>query len=764
MTEMRHIGRETKRILGEDILTGKAMYTGDFHPANMHYGKILHSPHPFARIRSIDYSRAMAMPGVKCVVTHADIDPDLSINNGYTPPRHPNVLDEYVRFVGDAVALVVAETEDIAEEACKLIDVDYEVLTPVFNMDDALKPDAPQLYKVFPGNIAPHKQNLNFETGDIEKGFSEADLVIDMETGMDNGQNPMPLEAPVIVAEWKNDTLNFIASCAAPAYCQQNVASSMNLRNEQVHVIAPAVGGSFGSKLYSGNVQVLVLAGLMAMKAHVPVMLRYTREEHLSFHQNRMSTKAHIKLGLKKDATVTAVEMRQYSDAGYCASTQEFMMAVGTNSLIHLTKTENKKYDGDVVVTNHMCSGSFRGYGYLESTTLLTRAIFDGCEKLGIDPVDYFHKNALVRGEHFFNANAAPHFEQVNVTADWSDMIAKSAEAWHWKDKWKGWGVPTWTSPDGRFVRGVGVCGAGQSDTGGKPSNASVTLTGLGSVYVGTIMSDFGAGAREVMQKIAAEALNMPLENVRLSPADTEAAPPDFGSTGSRSTYCGGICVKRACDDILRQIGERAEAKLGIPAAEVRFGNGFVWQEGNPDKKWPLFPFIMGKVDGITGVGHHNGVDNSTIYQIQFVEIEVDKELGTIKVLDHFSGADAGRIINPLAAKNQMDSYFAGIDIACMEETVYDPHDYRVLNANNIDYKMRMFNEAPHHDHLLLESNKDIDTPYPFGANGIGEPAITPGGPAIRMALYNACGIKLDSYPFTPAKVLAALKEKEENA
>ena len=764
MTEMRHIGRETRRILGEDILTGKAMYTGDFHPANMHYGKILHSPHPFARVRGIDYSRAMALPGVKCVVTHDDIDPDLSINNGYTPPRHPNVLDEYVRFVGDAVALVVAETEDIAEEACKLIDVDYEVLTPVFNIDDALKPDAPQLYKVFPGNIAPHKQNLNFETGDIEKGFAEADYVVDIETGMDNGQNPMPLEAPVIIAEWKNDTLDLIASCAAPAYCQQNVASSMNLRYEQVRIMAPAVGGSFGSKLYCGNVQVLVLAGLMAMKAHVPVMLRYTREEHLSFHQNRMSTKAHIKLGLKKDATVTAVEMRQYSDAGYCASTQEFMMAVGTNSLIHLTKTENKKYDGDVVVTNHMCSGSFRGYGYLESTTLLARAIFNGCEKLGIDPVEYLRKNALTRGEHFYNANATPHCDQVNAVFDWSRVVEESAKAFGWQDKWKGWGVPTWTSPDGRYARGVGVFSAGHADTGGKPSNASVTLTGLGGVYVNTVMVDFGAGTREVMQKIAAEALNMPLENVRLSPADTQAAPPDFGSTGSRSTYCGGICVKRACDDILRQIGERAEAKLGIPAAEVRFGDGFVWQEGNPDKKWPLFPFIMGKVDGITGVGHHNGVENSTIYQIQFVEIEVDRELGTIKVIDHFSGADAGRIINPLAAKNQMESFFAGIDIACMEETVYDPHDYRVLNANNIDYKMRLFNEVPHHSDLVLESCKSVDSPYPFGANGIGEPTIAPGGPAITMALYNACGIMLESYPYTPGKVLAALKEKEERA
>ena len=222
--------------------------------------------------------------------------------------------------------------------------------------------------------------------------------------------------------------------------------------------------------------------------------------------------------------------------------------------------------------------------------------------------------------------------------------------------------------------------------------------------------------------------------------------------------------MKRACDDILRQIGERAEAKLGIPAAEVRFGDGFVWQEGNPEKKWPLFPFIMGKVDGITGVGHHNGVENSTIYQIQFVEIEVDRELGTIKVIDHFSGADAGRIINPLAAKNQMESFFAGIDIACMEETVYDPHDYRVLNANNIDYKMRLFNEVPHHSDLVLESCKSVDSPYPFGANGIGEPTIAPGGPAITMALYNACGIMLESYPYTPGKVLAALKEKEERA
>lgn len=761
MKELKYVGKETVRLLGPQIVTGKARYTGDFRLPGMQYGKILRSPYPYAKIEDIRTERAKAYPGVAAVVTWKDVDRSIFITNGYTPPRHHHIMDEYVRFIGDAVALVVAETEDIALEAMELIEVKYKPLKPVFTIEEALDPNAPQLYPELPGNIAPHKNNLNFEVGNIERGFAESDVVVEVDCAIENGQNPLPAEPPVTICWYEDQTYNFIASAAAPAYCHQNVAASLNVPYEQVRITAPAVGGSFGSKLYSGNVQPLVFTAIMARAARCPVMFAYTKEEHLAVHQNRMVTKAHIKLGLKKNGLASAVEMNQIADAGVCASTQEFMLAVGTNTLPILCKTDNKKYDAKVVVTNHMPSGSFRGYGYMESTALVSKAIMEACEKLDIDPVDYLIKNTMKKGDRYHNAMAAPDFWQYNKTSDWSSLVEQTAAAFKWKERFKGWGIPTWVSPDGKRVRGVGVGGAGHSDTGGKPSNANVTLTGLGAVYLSTCMAEFGAGTRDVMVKIVAEELDMPLESIRISEADTGMTPPDFGSTGSRSTYCGGIVAKRACEDVKRKLYAIAHEKYGVPEDDLGFAGGKVYRLSNPREEYLLFPHLLGKVDGVTGCGHFEGVHNSTIFHIQFVEVEVDKELGTFKITDHFGGSDAGVIVNPLPLRNQLQSFFAGIDIACMEETVWDPNDYRVLNPSTIEYKTRTFNDAVPHSHIVLESMKTEDNDYPFGAVGVGEPLLAPGGPAIRMAIYNACGIKLDSYPYSPAKILDALKEKE---
>ena len=761
MKELKYVGKETVRLLGPQIVTGKAKYTGDFKLPGMQYGKILRSPYPYAKIESIHVEKAKAYPGVSAVVTWKDVDRNIYITNGFTPPKHHHIMDEYVRFIGDAVALVVAETEDIALEAMKLIDVKYDVQKPVFTIEEAMEPGAPQLYPEFPGNIAPHKNNLNFEVGDLEKGFQESDVIVEVDSSIESGQNPLPVEAPVTICWYENDTYNFIASAAAPAYCHQNVASSLNVPYEQVRLTAPAVGGSFGSKLYSGNVQPLVFAAVMAKAARCPVMFNYSKEEHFAIHQNRMVTKAHIKFGMKKNGLASAIEMSQIADAGVCASTQEFMLAVGTNTLPILCKTDNKKYDAKVVVTNHMPSGSFRGYGYMESTALVSQAIMEACEKLNIDPVDYLVKNAMKKGDRYHNAMAEPHPWQENKTADWSDLVVKTAEAFHWKERFKGWGVPTWVSEDGKRVRGIGVGAAGHSDTGGKPSNANVTLTGLGAVYLSTCMAEFGAGTRDVMLKVVAEELDMPLESIRVSDSDTGMTPPDFGSTGSRSTYCGGIVAKRACEDVKKKLYHIAHEKYGVPQNDLEFKGGYVVRISNPEEKYMLFPHLMGKVDSVTGCGHFDGVHNSTIFHLQFVEVELDLEMGTFEIVDHFGGSDAGVIVNPLPVRNQMQSFFAGIDIACMEETVWDPNDYRVLNPSNIDYKTRTFNDVVPHDHIVLESMKNIENDYPFGAVGVGEPLLAPGGPAIRMALYNACGIKMNSYPFSPAKILKALKEKE---
>ncbi len=758
---LRHVGKETKRLIGEQIVTGKTQYTGDFKLPNMQYGKVLRSPIPFGRIVSIDTAKALALPGVTAVLTYRDIPGNVYINNGFTPPKHYHILDEYVRYIGDGVAMIVATTAAIAEEALDLIDVQYEELQPVFSIEEALAEGAPQLYPELPGNIAPHKMNLNFEVGDLEAGFADADVVVEIDAALDSGQNPLPLEAPVIIASWENETVTFIASAAAPAYCHQNVAASLDIPYECVRLIAPAVGGSFGSKLYSGNVQVLVYTALMAKAAHCPVLYAYSKEEHFAAHQTRMRTKGHIKFGMKKDGSPTAVTMRQYADAGCCATTQEFMLQVGTNTMSLVMNPPNKKYDGTVVVTNHVPSGSFRGYGYLESTLLLTQAIFEACEQVDLDPVDFLEKNALGLGERYYNPMAGPHFWQHNISTDWKNLVRKTAEAFNWQERWPGWGKPTWVSPDGRFARGVGVGAAGHSDTGGKPSNANVTITGLGAVYISTVMADFGAGTREVQQKICAEELDIPIERIRVGPADTGAAPPDFGSTGSRSTYCGGIVVQRACRDLKDKLFTLAHQKFNVPKEDLGFRDCYVYRLSNPDEKYLLFPHLIGKVDGITGCGHFNGVENSTIYHLQFVEVEADREMGTFRIVEHFGGSDAGVIVNPLPLRNQVQSFYAGVDIACMEETVWDPHDFRVLNPSNIDYKVRTFNDVAPHGHIVLESNRNRETPYPFGAFGVGEPLLAPGAPAVRMALYGALGVKLNSFPLTPAKVLAALKAKE---
>ena len=778
---MRHIGKETPRILGKDIVTGKAVYVADNHMAGLKYGKVLRSPYPYARIANIDASEALAMNGVITVVTYKDIDyKDLSINNGFTPPRHPNLMDEYVRYLGDSVAFVVADTEDIAIEAMDKIKVDYEVLEPVLDIDSALAPGAPQIYPMFPGNIAPHALNLNFGVaGDkeytradqtyreevdaaIEAKFAESDTIVEEDALLKSGQNPLPLEPPTTIAWWDNDVVTFIASAAAPAYCHQNVASSFNIPYANVRVIVNAVGGSFGSKLYSGNVHPLVITALMAKAAKCPVLYAYSKEEHFTSHQNRMITKGHVKVGMKKDGTITAIDISQIADAGATASTQEFMLAVGTNTLPILCKTNYKRFNAEVVVTNHLPSGSFRGYGYLESTNLLTQAIFQACENLGIDPMDYLEKNVLGYGDPFHNACApAGHRWVKNMTLDWQNLVRETAKACNWKDRWQGWGQPTWVSPDGKKRRGIGVCAAGHADTGGKQSNCDVTVTGLGAVYISTCMTEFGAGTRDIMQKIVAEELDCSLDCIKMAVADTVSTPAEFGSTGSRSTFTGGHAALLAAQDAKAKIFALANKKFGIPVDDLGMKDMVVYQLSNPEKKFNLFPMLMGKVDSITGTGHHDAVEDSTITHLQVIEVEVDTELGTVKLVDHFGGSDAGVIINPLPVKNQLQSFYAGTDIACFEETIWDKHDYRVVNPSNIDYKTRCFNEVVKHDHIILETNKDKDTRYPFGANGVGEPLLAPGGPAIRMAIYNACGIKLNDYPFTPGKVLAALKEKE---
>lgn len=757
------VGKEIKRIIADDIVTGKAIFTDDLQVTGMIYGKVLRSPYPHARITRIDTAQAKARDGVHAVLTYKDIPDNMYITNRMTPAPHYRPLNQVVRYVGDPVALVAADTEELALEAMELIEVEYEQLPAVFTIGEALAEGAPQLYEEFPGNIAPPifpgLDDLDFEVGDPEAGFAQADIIVEMDGEIKSGQNAMPAEAPVCIAEWHDDMVTIYGSFAAPSNCQTYVAASLDIPYERIRMVAPCVGGSFGSKLFTGNVQPPVYAALMAKAAGRPVMFTYTKEEHFACHQTRMCTKSHVRLGVNKEGYATAIEMTQYADAGVCASTQENMLSVGTASLPLLCKTDNKRYKGTVVLTNKVPSGSFRGYGYMESSALVNRAIMRACIGLELDPVDYYEKNVLRHGERYYNALNQKEPWQYNASPDWKDTIHAAAEGFGWSSRFKGWGKPS--SVNGSRRRGVGMGLSGHSDIGGMASNTNVTMTSAGGVMIQTVMTEFGSGVRDVYRKIVAEELCLPVDRVRVSISDTSSAPLDFGSIASRSTYAGGISALRAAKDLKRNMFQLASERLGIPADDWGFGGGMLYRLSNPEEKHDLHEILI-YPDSLSGAGHWPGIDNATIMHVQFVEVEVDTDTGLIEITDHFGGSDAGTIMNPRAAYNQLTSFFPGLDVAIREETVWDRWDYRVLNPNLIEYKARTFNEAPPHDHVCLESTKGRESDFPFGAMGIGEPIISPAGPAITMAVYNACGIELEEYPYLPAKVLAALKEKED--
>ncbi|MDO5417343.1 MAG: xanthine dehydrogenase family protein molybdopterin-binding subunit [Lachnospiraceae bacterium] len=760
--ELKAVGKLKNRLIAEDVVTGRAMFTDDMVLPGMAYGKVLRSPHPHAEIVRIDTEKAKAYPGVFCVQTYQDIPDNYYITNHMTPACHSHPLNKIVQYVGDAVAFVTAETEAIAEAAMELIEVEYRLLKPVFTIDEALKEDAPQLYEEFPGNIAPPifpgLDDLDFQVGDVEKGFAESEVIVEVDAEIHSGHNAIPAEAPVCIAQWNGDILTIYGSIASVSNCQTYVAASLDIPYEQIRMVAPCVGGSFGTKLFTGNVHPPVYAAIMAKGARRPVKFCYTKEEHFACHQTRMSTQAHIKLGLKKDGLASAITVEQYADAGAMAGTQENMLSVGTASLPLLCKTDNKIYKGQVVLTNKVPSGSFRGYGYMESSAMINRAIMRACIKLDLDPVEYFKKNVLRHGERYFNALNQKEPWQYNASPDWNVMIEAAAEGFGWKDRFKGWGVPT--SVNGSKRRGVGIGVSGHSDIGGMASNTNVTMTSAGGVIIHTVMTEFGSGVRDVYRKIVAEELDIPVERVQLSLADTSAAPLDFGSVASRSTYAGGSSALRAAKDLKKNLFELAEEKLGIPAEDWDFKGGMLHRISNPEEVHDIHELLI-YPDSISGAGHWPGVDNATILHTQLVEVEVDTETGRIEVVDHFGGSDAGTIVNPRAAYNQLTSFFPGIDVAIREETVWDKWDYKVLSPSLIEYKTRTFNDVPHHDHICLESTKGRESDFPFGAMGIGEPLISPSGPAITMAVYNAIGIELEEYPYLPAKVLAAWKAKE---
>jgi len=749
MTDYRFIGKSTPRKDALDIVTGRTKFINDLTIPNMLYGKVLRSPLPHALIKSIDTTEALRLPGVKAVLTYQNAPEWMA---GF--PLHVRILDNKVRYVGDEVALVAAETEDIGEEALGLIKVEYEPLPAVYDVEEAMQPDAPQLYEQFPGNLLPRERRMfgpqtlqEVVFGDVDQGFAEADFIIEGTCAYENIPNPLPPEPPGVIASWEGtDNLTVWSASQGPHMFKVTLQRRMGATNMQS--IGSPVGASYGSKYMSW--QYVLPASALAKAAGRPVKLCYGKTEHLAAFTVRLGSRIHGKVGMKKDGTVTALSGDWLLNTGAFSEITQGMVAVGCGEAQLMIRCPNWDLKPKMACTNRTASGQVRGFGGQELKCALTPILTMGLEKAGIDPVDFFKKNYVKPGEGYYWRDGN---WWVCNGIDYTAAMEKGAETFGWQEKWQGWLKPT--SVKGAKRRGVGVGVHGNADVGEDISEAFVRLDSNGTATIYSGLAEHGTGQRSNICKMVAEILQLPLERVSVTPADSRVNPFEIGPVGSRGTYAIGSAVIAAAEDAKKQLFELMAAKLNVKPEDLKTEDGTVFVKGQTGTR---LPWIKGMGYDRTLMGHGRFEPDFTLpnFMMIFTEVEVDTETGKVDLIRVVGATDVGQVIDPPSLTNQLNGCLgsAGIDSALFEETVFDTRLGRIMNPNMIDYKWRTFAELPEMEHVIHE------TPFPshrFHAIGVGEITPSPGPSAVLMAVSNAIGVRMADYPLTPDKVLSAL-------
>lgn len=761
MSEYRHIGKVRRRQDGRAIVTGKAVYCDDIKIPNVLYMKVLRCPYPHAEIVSIDTSKAEAMPGVKSVMTYKNAP---AWKTGV--PAHRPVMDQHLRFTGDVVATVSAVSNDIAEEALELIEVEYKQLTPVYDVEEAIKPGAPEVYRAednieskgyhyennclppgsyFEGNDPPF---YYIREGDVEKGFEESDVVVEGKVSYDKPSFPGAPEVPFIAARWEDDShVTVWASSQGP----NMVAKPLGLTiGAHISTITPNVGGSYGNKDSLSYTSMLVVAA--SKVAGATVKFNMTKEEHLLTYERRLSNKFIGKIGVKKDGMIHAIKGDWLVSTGVGSELTQGQVAEGLGELnLVLNQTPNWDVTAKVVVSNLTPVGIARGFGGQELKSCALHLLNRALKQIDMDPVTVFKKNFCKAGDEYYWRTG---HKYSNPVIDYTKCFDVAAEKFGWYQKWKGWGKPT--RVEGNKAYGVGFSLHSSGDPQSDETFAYVRLEN-DQVTVHCVISECGNGERLAIAKVAAEVLNVPMEAVTVVQADNGTNPADFGLAGSRGTITGGAAVGRAAAEARKKLLEEAAPVMGCSPEELDTKDMMIFKKDDPSNQIPWLR-ICPLYYSITGTGGIEGDFNHNNCVMIFVEVEVDLDTGLVKVVDVLGASDVGQIVNPIELKMQFEGGLgsAGLDTAQLEAHVLDPVLGRIMTHNLIDYKWRPFNELPHFDTSILESQ--FPTAHPFGAIGIGEITGAGGPPAVLMAIENAIGgAEINEYPATPDRILKAL-------
>jgi CO/xanthine dehydrogenase Mo-binding subunit len=754
-------GKEARRVDGIEKVTGKALYTGDLRLPGMAYAKILRSPVPHARLSTVDASKAKQLTGVIATLTRDDIK-DFNYKYGATYKDQSIVAVDKVRYVGDPVAAVLAEDPALAEEALDLIEVEYDELPKVTNIEEAIAPGAMQVHEgdvaraELRGSVygAPERFRgtnvcyyLGFGRGDIDKGFDESDFVF-ADTFRFQKVQHYSLEAHINIAYYDGDKLMVWASCQDPFTLRDHLAGIFRLPLSRVRVVVPYVGGGYGGKLY---VKAEPIAAALSWKTRRPVKLALSVNE--SFKTvTRHPARVTVKTGVMKDGRLMARECQVYMDTGAYADAGPRVTQKAGYRALGPYKVPHAKVEAHGVYTNTVPAGAFRGFGALQVTWAYESQMDMIAERLGMDPLDFRVKNLLKKGD-LYTAGDTP------VDCDLKEGLLKVADAIKWRQK----------SAQPNRAKGISCC---MKDAGGtyKVAGATVKMSSDGSVVLLTGTVEVGQGPRTALSQVVAEELAMGLDQITVAQLDTDVTPYDISTSASSSMVVMGTAVQRAAQDAKRQLLQCAAKILKRKPDQLRLKDGKVFTKAGGALPYGkvIVDFFGSKGGEIIGKGLYKDKrsekailgSTTTFWEVGWgaVEIEVDPETGLIRLLNYVSAADAGKAINPDQCIGQDEgAVMFGIGHTLMEEMVYE--DGQLLNPNLVDYRVPTFEDLPQHLHTILIENGN--GPGPFGSKGLGEGGLLPVASAVANAVSRAVGVRIQDLPLTPVKVWQAIQAKQ---
>ena len=767
---MKSVNKAVRKKDAMELLLGKPVYTDDIAPKDCLVVKLLRSPYANAYVKSINTDIAMKVPGIEAIYTYKDVDQNMKrftcAGQTYPEPSPYDrlLLDKHVRFIGDPVAIVAGVDERCVDKAMKLIKAEYEVLEPVLDFtkakDNEILVHPEDNWEALCPVGADNKRNLcahdECSNGDIDKVLESCDIVIDRTYHTKACQQSMMETFRTFCTIDTYGRLHVVSSTQIVFHCRRIISHALGISPSKIRVTKPRIGGGFGAKQTSVSE---IYPAFVTWKTKKPAMIIFSREESLSASSPRHEMQMHVRLGATKDGIVKGIDLYTLSNTGaYGEHGPTTVGLSGHKSIPLYGKAEAFRFVSDVVYTNVMSAGAYRGYGATQGLFAVESAVNELADKLHMDPFEIRFKNIVKEGDVM-----PAYYGQVNTSCALDRCLAKVKEMIKWDEKYP---MRKISDTKARFV-GMGMAMQGSGISGVDVGSATLKLNDEGVYTMNIGAADMGTGCDTILAQMAAEVLDCEPDDITVFGADTDASPYDSGSYASSTTYITGMATQNAALELRENIKKIGAQLLGCAASEVDFDGKEVYIINPDGADNGAVSVSLSDIATKSQVNNTIPVDVTATYSspvspppymVGMVEIELDKETGAVKILDYQAVVDCGIPVNPNLARVQTEGGIGqGIGMALYENVTYNAGG-KIAENDFMQYKIPTRQDV---GHINVEFETSYEPSGPFGVKSIGEIVINTPAPALAHAIYRATGVWHRTVPFTPEKILMGMVDPD---